>query len=85
MRLLVAGQAREIQGFALAGVEVVACDTPTEAHAVVDGLGTDVGLLIVSQWFGRAAGERLARIRERNGPPVVLVLPGDLQNAVEHR
>jgi vacuolar-type H+-ATPase subunit F/Vma7 len=80
MRLVVAGRARDVRGFALAGVETVSCETAMQARAALDGLGTDVGLFIVSPWFARATRDRLTWLREHKGPPVVLVLPPDLRD-----
>ena len=85
MRLVVAGRPREVRGFAVAGVDTIPCDTPAEALATLDSLGTDVGLLIVPQWLAQAAGHRLARLQERKGPPVVLVLPPESRRADGHR
>ena len=77
MRLLVAGRGHEVRGFALAGIDTVTCDSRTQVHTVLVGLGADVGLLIVSRWFEQAAAESLAQIRDRSGPPIVLTLPAD--------
>jgi vacuolar-type H+-ATPase subunit F/Vma7 len=80
VRLVVAGRACDVRGFAVAGVETVSCETAMQAQAALDDLATDVGLFIVSQWFAHAMGNRLMRLRERKGPPVVLVLPPDRSN-----
>jgi hypothetical protein len=85
MRLVVAGRAHDVRGFAVAGVETIRCETAGEAKALLDGLAADVGLFIVPRWFERATGERLARLRERWGPPVVLVLPPDRHDDAGHR
>ena len=85
MRLLVAGRIGEIRGFALAGVDTAACDHEAQARAFVTDLPGDVGLLIVTAWVARAAGERLRAIRDRKGPPVVLTLPVDRGDLVERR
>jgi vacuolar-type H+-ATPase subunit F/Vma7 len=85
MRLLVAGRAHEIRGFTLAGVETVRCDTRAQAKTIVDGLGADIGLLIVSRWFQQAAGEHLAKIRDRSGRPIVLTLPEEREGESERR
>ena len=85
MKLIVAGRASEVRGFALAGVETIACETTERATAIVDGLGTDVGLLIVSDWFAQAAAPRLSLLRARKGPPVVLTLPPDSDEDAERR
>jgi vacuolar-type H+-ATPase subunit F/Vma7 len=75
MRLIVAGRASEVRGFALAGVETAICDNQDEADAFLTSLAADVGLLIVSPWVAQAAAERLQTIRDRRGPPVILTLP----------
>jgi vacuolar-type H+-ATPase subunit F/Vma7 len=77
MRLVVAGRADEIRGFALAGVETAECHSVEHANAVLSGVSRDVGLLIVSAWVAQAAEDRLRAVRDRKGPPVVLTLPGD--------
>ena len=85
MRLIAAGRASEVRGFALAGVETIACETTERATAIVEGLGTDVGLLIVSDWFAQAAAPQLSVLRARKGPPVVLTLPSDADDDAERR
>lgn len=78
MRIVAVGRAREVSGFALAGVEMRPCATAADADAAVTALarGLDVpGLLVVSPWAGRAAARAIARVRERPAPPVVVVLP----------
>jgi hypothetical protein len=85
MRLVVAGRIRDVRGFAVAGVETVSCETAVQALAALDGLGTDVGLFIVSRWFEQATGNHLTRLRDRKGPPVVLVLPPDPPDGTGHR
>jgi hypothetical protein len=85
MRLLVAGRARDVRGFAVAGVETISCETATQAQTAIDDLGDDVGLFIVSWWFEHAAGDRLSRLRDRKGPPVVLVLPPDPSDDADQR
>jgi vacuolar-type H+-ATPase subunit F/Vma7 len=75
MRLVVAGRARDVRGFAVAGVETIPCETAAEAQALLDGLAADIGLLIVPRWFEQATAARLARLRERKGPPVIVALP----------
>ena len=85
MKFIVAGRASEVRGFALAGVETIACETSERATAIVDGLGTDVGLLIVSDWFAQAAAPGLSVLRARTGPPVVLTLPSESDDDVEQR
>jgi vacuolar-type H+-ATPase subunit F/Vma7 len=80
MRIVVIGRAREVRGFSLAGVETAVCQAPADASARVSALGapaSGVGLLLLSAWAARAAERPLAAIRERQGPPVILELPGD--------
>jgi vacuolar-type H+-ATPase subunit F/Vma7 len=78
MRVVAAGRVEEVRGFALAGVETVWCDTASAAAALLTDLqGADppIGLLIVSPWLAGAVPDRLQRLRERKGPPMVLTLP----------
>ena len=83
MRLVVAGRAHDVRGFAVAGVETVSCETAMHAQAALDSLAPDVALFIVSRWFAHATGDRLTRLRERKGPPVVFVLPAALHDSRE--
>jgi vacuolar-type H+-ATPase subunit F/Vma7 len=85
MRLIVAGRACDVRGFAVAGVDTIPCETPAQAQTALDGLGADVGLFIVSQWFEQVTGPRLARLRDRKGPPVVVVLPPEPRHDAGHR
>jgi vacuolar-type H+-ATPase subunit F/Vma7 len=72
------GRAEDIRGFALAGVETAVCETPHEAETLMNALGaveSRVGLLMVSAWVTRAAPSAVERSRQKDGPPIVLVLP----------
>ena len=83
MRLMVAGRAAEVRGFALAGVETAECESDEQANALIIDLPGDVGLLIVSPWVAHAAADRLRAIRDRKGPPVVFTLPADGADLVD--
>jgi vacuolar-type H+-ATPase subunit F/Vma7 len=73
------GRTVDTRGFALAGVEIAACQTAREADAVVSDLSADasVGLVIVPAWLNRFAPALVPRVRARRRGPVVLVLPDD--------
>jgi vacuolar-type H+-ATPase subunit F/Vma7 len=58
------GSARRIAGFALAGVDVHVAEDAEAAHSECDGLGRDVGLLILTP---DAAAALEARLSEREG------------------
>ena len=78
MRLVVIGRGVEVGGFALGGVETAVCDKAEEAAPLLAKLGRSdarVGLLIVSPWVDRVAHRAVREIRDRKGPPLVLVLP----------
>ena len=86
MRLVAIGRAADVRGFALAGVEVVACETEGEADETLRSLGADptVGLVVVPAWIGQVAAA-IERVRSRQGPAVILVLPGDPELVAELR
>ena len=73
------GRTVDTRGFALAGVEIAACQTAREADAVVSALSADasVGLVIVPAWLNRLAPALVPRVRAKRRGPVVLVLPDD--------
>jgi vacuolar-type H+-ATPase subunit F/Vma7 len=54
------GEERELEGFALVGVTVVAARTAEAQRQAWSELGTDVGLVILSPAASEALGERLA-------------------------
>lgn len=79
------GRTVDTRGFALAGVEIAACQTAREADAVVSALSADpgVGLVIVPAWLTRVAPALVTRVRARRRGPVILVLPDDEFGAPE--
>ena len=78
MRLVVVGSAREITGFALAGVETVACEPCDDPATVISDLAradAAVGVVVVSASAARAAAAVIRTLRRRKGPPVITELP----------
>ncbi len=74
------GTPRDVLGFALAGVEGRACETPEEARDLLreilaGGPGTEVGLLVLSGPAGREAAAEPGERARRAGPPIVVRLP----------
>jgi len=64
-------------GFALAGLEVIACPDPARAETVLSQLGLrgDLGLVLLAQDTAAAAPRALAELERRKVP--VLVIHGD--------
>jgi vacuolar-type H+-ATPase subunit F/Vma7 len=80
MRLVVLGDRATATGFALAGVESVACRTRDEViGAITDVIGRDarVGIVLVSSSAYRLAPDVVEPLRERVGGPIVSVLPDE--------
>jgi vacuolar-type H+-ATPase subunit F/Vma7 len=76
--MVVVGRAREITGFALAGVETLVCEPGDDATALLGNLAdpdAGVGLVIVTPSAGRAAAAVIHSLRRRKGPPVIAELP----------
>jgi hypothetical protein len=77
VRILIFGPARDVRGFALAGVVTQTCDARASAAAALASAcqaGSGFGLVLVAATFGPEA----AFLRARRGfepPPAVLVLP----------
>jgi vacuolar-type H+-ATPase subunit F/Vma7 len=78
MTMAVIGSADEVRGFALAGVEAVACGTAAEAAAALDALAQHprVAVLIVTQAIADALPASIERLQNRVEPPIVIVLDG---------
>ena len=65
-------------GFRLAGVEVAEAASPAEAEEIVQRivLGSDVGLVAVSEEFQRHFGEGLRQLLREAAVPLVVPFPG---------
>ncbi|HET7788684.1 MAG TPA: V-type ATP synthase subunit F [Myxococcales bacterium] len=79
MIALVLGSEEVVRTFALAGVEGYACETPLEAEKAAAAVREreDVALVLVSAKVQQLAAAALARLERPEGPPTVLVLPGE--------
>ena len=80
MTLVVIGRDEEVTGFALAGVTTLVCNSPGDAGQAIDRVaapGSGCGLVLVTPWIARHAARALDSARQRKGPPVVAVIPGD--------
>lgn len=53
------GATHELQGFALAGVHIIAATTKDEVEAAWNGLDPDVGLVIVSPEVAQQLGTKM--------------------------
>ena len=58
-RIVGVGESHEIEGFALAGVDVIVASTDAEVSAAWAGLESDVGLVIFSATAARRLQDRL--------------------------
>jgi vacuolar-type H+-ATPase subunit F/Vma7 len=79
VRILVLGDAEDVRGFALAGVEGRVAEDAETARAVLergDGEGRPVGLLLLSERIARLLPREVDRLVRSERPPAVLVLPG---------
>lgn len=77
MQLRLIGDARDVTGFALAGIEGVECGTRDEVAAALDHSVCDgtAGIVLVSHESAALAPEELERFRRAAGAPIVVVLP----------
>ena len=73
------GTDQDVRGFALAGVEGHACGTPGEVAEAAAALHArpDIGLILVSREVARLAPSEIARLEAVDGPPAVVILPGE--------
>src|SRR5512138_2231417 len=69
-------------GFRLAGVEVAEASSPREAEELVEKivLGSEVGLVAVSEDLHRGFGEHLRRLLRDSELPLVIPFPGKEAN-----
>ena len=79
MRVFVLGDALDVRGFALAGVEGTSPEEAETARAqlerVVDA-EPPVGLLLLSERVAGLLPREIDRLERSDRPPAVLVLPG---------
>jgi vacuolar-type H+-ATPase subunit F/Vma7 len=68
-RIVAIGSELDLAGYALAGVEVLAADDPDGARQAWEGLGPDVGLLLLTHEARRALPDR---VEDRDMLSVVL-------------
>jgi vacuolar-type H+-ATPase subunit F/Vma7 len=60
MRVVAIGNLEQLAGYALAGVEVIACDTPEAALRAAETLSDDVGLVLITSEAGAVTKEAIA-------------------------
>ena len=79
MIALVLGSGEVVRTFALAGVEGYPCETQLEVEKAAAAVGEreDVALVLVSAKVQGLAPTALAHLERPDGPPTVLVLPGE--------
>ncbi len=73
------GTEHDVRGFALAGVEGRVCRTASETVDAAAALRarSDVALILVSRNVARLAPSEVAALEGVDGPPALLVLPGE--------
>ena len=73
------GTEHDVRGFALAGVEGSVCRTATATASAAAALRarTDVALILVSRSVARLAPAEIAALEGVDGPPALVVLPGE--------
>lgn len=70
-RIVAIGEPATVQGFALAGVQVLAAESPDAVRTAWAGLPDDVALVILSS----AAEQALAAAASVTSSPLVAVMP----------
>ena len=78
MRLVLLGDADDVRGFALAGVEGRVCHdrgTAESALAQIAAPGAEVGLVLISATVAGLASRALERLGRQEGSPAVVILP----------
>ena len=79
MRIFVLGDAADVRGFALAGVEGRVAEDAETARAFLEqpeGEGRAVGLLLLSERLARLLPREVGRLLRSERPFPALVLPG---------
>ena len=61
MRVVAIGNPEQLVGYALAGVEVIGCDTPEAALRAAETLSDDVGLVLIAPEASAVVKEALAQ------------------------
>ena len=80
MRIFVLGDAFDVRGFALAGVEGFVPPDSDAARAVLARVAEElppVGLLLLSERIADLLPDEVERLLRSERPPAVLVLPGE--------
>jgi vacuolar-type H+-ATPase subunit F/Vma7 len=79
MHVRLLGDARDVTGFALAGVDGEECRTRGELLRALEGARRDpnLGIIIVSADVAALAEEVIADMRESARFPIAVVLPGE--------
>jgi vacuolar-type H+-ATPase subunit F/Vma7 len=79
VRIFLLGDAADVRGFALAGVEGGVAEDAETARALLEKAGDGgrpVGLLLLSERIARLLPGEVARLLRSERPPAVLLLPG---------
>lgn len=61
MRVVAIGNREQLVGYTLAGVELIACDTPEAALRAAETLSDDVGLVLVTSEISAVVKESIAQ------------------------
>jgi len=78
MKVIVLGDADDVHGFALLGVQGQTCQDAREAETHLTRIGAPdaaVGLVMIAPRVARLAARTVERLRQREGGPAVVVLP----------
>jgi vacuolar-type H+-ATPase subunit F/Vma7 len=77
MRVAIVGDADEVRGFALAGVEPIVCEDGTTTAEMLERLeeDRDLGVIVITAHTARLAPRQVAHLQERVAPPVPCLLP----------
>jgi len=78
VRIVVLGDADDVRGFALAGVEGQVCQDLGAAESALAQIGAragEVGLLLISAAVAGFAPSAVERLRRQEGGPAVVILP----------
>jgi vacuolar-type H+-ATPase subunit F/Vma7 len=78
VRIIVLGDADDVRGFALAGVEGHVCQDLGAAESTLAQIGAqvgEVGLVLISAAVAGLASRAVERLRRQEGSPAVVILP----------
>ena len=76
MTILTIGTPVDVTGFALAGIDGVACSSAEEVAAALQTVSADVAVILVSPESAAIASAELDVFRRRHELPMLVVLPG---------